>query len=83
VQQVAVAGLDIDEAKADVMGQARCRDELVDQTLQLIVGPNERIVAGVDAAFRIQEGMMVSDARLQALVVRLGKPTGVRQLQTD
>ncbi len=43
VQQIAVAGLDIDELKADVAGQSGRGDVAVDQPLQVVVGPDDRV----------------------------------------
>ena len=48
VQQVAVAGLHVDELKADLVRQPRGGHVVVDQLLELGVGPHDRIVARVD-----------------------------------
>ena len=73
VQQVAVAGLDVDELEADLVGQPGRGDVRVDQPLQIVVGPDDRIVVRVDAELGVQQRMVVGDPRLQLLRVAAGR----------
>ena len=46
VQQVAVAGLHVDELKADFVGQSRGGHVVVDQLLELVVGQTTELSCG-------------------------------------
>ncbi len=77
-----MAGLHVDEVKADVAGQAGGHEVVVDKLLQLGVGEHHRAVARIDVEFGVQERMMVGDPRRHAVVVgRLAESAGVRELQ--
>ena len=67
VQQIAVACFDVHELESDFLGQAGRRDVGVDQTLQVVVRPDDRIVARVNAELGVQQRMVIRDARLQLL----------------
>ena len=56
VQQIAVAGFDVDELKADFVRQPGGGDVVVDQLLQLVVGPHDRVVAGSMSNFASSSG---------------------------
>ena len=83
VQQIAVAGFYVDELITDVAGQSGGGDEGVDQALEIVVGPDDCVVVGIDAEFGVEKRMMVGDARFEAFIVRAGKSAGMRELQAD
>jgi hypothetical protein len=63
VQQVAVAGLHVDELVANFAGQPCGGDVVVDQSLEIVVGPDEGFVLGVDIVFIIQLRLVVLISR--------------------
>src|SRR6185295_17105255 len=80
VSEIAVAGLDVDEAEAGVARQTSRRDEVVDQAIQLLV--LEHTDAPGDAS--IEDRVRARGDRRRAIVrVRPRVASRMGQLQAD
>ena len=69
VQEVTMAGLYVDEAKPNLLGEPSRFDIGVDQPMQVVVRPDYGIVLGVDPVLLVEQGMMTGDAGLPAHLV--------------
>jgi hypothetical protein len=84
VQEVAVAGFDVDEAVADMRGEPRRFYVIVDELFELGVGPDDGFVVRVDTELFIEQGVVVGDAWFGAgLFVWLAEAAGVGELLAD
>jgi hypothetical protein len=84
VEQVAVARLHVDELVADVVRQPGCRDVVVDQDLEIVVGPDAAGVLRIDLELLVEQRVMVRDPRRPLGVIgRFAKAAGVSELQAD
>ena len=82
VAEIAMTMLDVDEIVATLL-RAFCRnDEVFDQAFDFVVADHRSV--GRVTKLLIEERMVVGDNRFESgVVVRLAKPTRVRELETD
>ena len=83
VEQVAVAGLDVDHPKACGCGHPGRRHIGIDEPLNVVVGEHACGVGGVDSVAGVEQRVVVGDAGLTAGDRRLRKPARVSQLERD
>ena len=80
MSEIAVAGLDVDEAEAGVARQPRRRDEVVDQAIQLVVLEHAHAVREPPVEDRVRAR---GDRRRPIVDVRPRVAPRMRQLQAD
>ncbi len=79
-----MAGFDVDELEADSLGESGGADVVVDQLVEVVVGPDDRVVVRVDAELGVEERVVVGDPRLElVLVVGFAEAAGVGELEAD
>ena len=83
VQQIAVAGLDVDERESGVASHARGADEMIDKCFDRLIGQHGRVIARIDAEACIEQRVVINDAWFEPCRVRAAKASGVGQLQAD
>ena len=81
MQQVAVTRLDVHELKAHLLRQAGGRDIVVDQSLQVVVRPDHRVVVPSDAELGVQQRMVIGNPRPERSRVGPAETPRVSQLQ--
>ena len=83
VEQIAMAGLDIDHVEADRLGIAGGGQIGIDELLHIGVVKHAIGVAWVDTMAGIKQWMVVGNPRLPPRRSRLGKPSRMGELQGD
>src|SRR5262249_13030159 len=82
--EIAVAGFDIDKSKADTLRNPCGAHVILDQTRDVVVTDDDRVIAGIDAEFRIEDRVVVGDFRFKPfLVVGTTESPRMSQLQSD